>query len=515
MRKLKTFGIPIVLCSCLFLVLYFQQLNEINQLPNDEWSRSLPLDVSLSESKQVFHNDNKMYLTSSSGVQVVELNQQMTTQSDTLPLKVDKGKGFWTNGEKFVYLNKKRVILSDLSSETVIAENITDVKGADEQVVYWADNALYRLYPDTGETTLLSTFENNLENVYFLNSGEIVVSTPNEWKTKANLYLLNSQDDLPILLSSVDTGYQFSINGISGNIEANGKILLLIEKNGRKQGNITYQSFIMEGTIEDFINNTVPLEKIKFYDKDSQHQFYSFHSLSNFLMKDKTTFTFLAEGIGVFKKNDFSLYLGELKGNKVESRLISTTDHVANDPFYANNFSSIYWLIYKGESHKLYFSSNDEAVIKDSLTLSKEDYFNAFYNSFLMLFSGFIVLLTSFYVYLPSLAFLIYLNIFKPNIMESEGVHLVEYVSIGMFLVMPIFYLATAMDSFFYSIAPSYLTFDGSLWVISFVLSLLTTLVWKWGRDPEWTAMLGSFYFMFVYMLLLIFSVGPYFFDLF
>ncbi|MEI5908701.1 hypothetical protein WAK64_16760 [Bacillus spongiae] len=515
MRKLKTFGIPIVLCSCLFLVLYFQQLNEIKQLPNDEWSRSLPLDVSLSESKQVFHNDNKMYLTSSTDVQVVELNQQMTTQGDTLPLKVDKGKGFWTNEEKFVYLNKKRVILSDLSSETVIAENVSNVKGADEQVVYWTDNTLYRLNPDTGETTLLSTFENNVEDVYFLNSGEILVLIPNDWNTKANLYLLNDQDDLPILLSSINTGQQSIIDGISGTIQENGHIFLLMEKNGRSQGNITYYSYKMEGTIEDFINNTVPLEKINFYDKDSQHQFENSHSLSNFRMKDKTTFTFLAEGLGVTKKNDTSLYLGELKGNKVESRLISTTDHVANDPFYANDLSSIYWLIYNGESHKLYFSSTDEAVIKDSLTLSKEDYSNAFYNSFLMLFSGFIVLLTSFYVYLPSLTFLIYLNIFKPNVLESEGIHLVEYVSIGMFLVMPIFYLATAMDSFFYSIAPSYLTFDGSLWVISFVLSLITTLVWKWGRDPDWTAMLGSFYFMIVYMLLFMISVGPYFFDLF
>jgi hypothetical protein len=47
------------------------------------------------------------------------------------------------------------------------------------------------------------------------------------------------------------------------------------------------------------------------------------------------------------------------------------------------------------------------------------------------------------------------------------------------------------------------------------VISALTSLLWKFGRDPDWGTFGGVFYFMGIYILLYATSMGPYIFNLF
>ncbi|WP_456271321.1 hypothetical protein [Bacillus sp. AK031] len=71
------------------------------------------------------------------------------------------------------------------------------------------------------------------------------------------------------------------------------------------------------------------------------------------------------------------------------------------------------------------------------------------------------------------------------------------------------------MNPYFYEMAPFYYTFPNSGSILLVLMSIITAAVWKWGRDPDWGTFAGVFYFMLVYMLIYIFSVGPYIFNLF
>ncbi|NMH70334.1 hypothetical protein HF072_16255 [Bacillus sp. RO3] len=132
-----------------------------------------------------------------------------------------------------------------------------------------------------------------------------------------------------------------------------------------------------------------------------------------------------------------------------------------------------------------------------------------------MLFSSLITILVSFYWVLPSLFILILLYMFKPNIFEKEEINWVEYTCIIVFLVMPITFITKAMGDYYYSSAPGYLIFSGSEYVLLIVISVISSFLWKMGRDPDWGTFGGVFYFIGIYILLYAASIGPYIFKLF
>lgn len=103
----------------------------------------------------------------------------------------------------------------------------------------------------------------------------------------------------------------------------------------------------------------------------------------------------------------------------------------------------------------------------------------------------------------------------KPNIFEKEEINWVEYVSIAIFAAMPFTFVDKAMNAYFYEIAPSYLTFTGSGWILLLIITAVSAAIWKFGRDPDWGTFGGAFYFIGVYILLYITSIGTYVFNLF
>ncbi|MGM0827933.1 MAG: hypothetical protein ACQEU4_06930 [Bacillota bacterium] len=84
-----------------------------------------------------------------------------------------------------------------------------------------------------------------------------------------------------------------------------------------------------------------------------------------------------------------------------------------------------------------------------------------------------------------------------------------------MFLVMPLTFISKATGEYFYFAAPKYLMFSGNEYIVLLVISALTSLLWKFWRDPDWGTFDGVFYFMGIYILLYATSLGPYIFNLF
>jgi hypothetical protein len=293
------------------------------------------------------------------------------------------------------------------------------------------------------------------------------------------------------------------------------KLTILYNEEMRAQGALSYKILKLQAPLSEIGTNTIKPETLTFLNVDSGEKLQGPRSAKLVTIEGKSSVIFTSEGHKASDQNSVRVYLAPLEDKSLlEAKTIGTTKHYSYLPFQLNT-NSIAWLDYGGDKYELFGASKDPEMISASVELNKRSVKEAVNTSVMMIFSSVITILISFYWVLPSLFLLIVLYMFKPNIFEKDGINWVEYASILIFLIMPLTFMGKALNGYFYFAAPEYLTFTGSGYVGVMVISLLTALIWKFGRNPDWGTFGGVFYFMGVYILLYVSSFGPYVFNLF
>jgi hypothetical protein len=513
--KLKAAGIPIVIVLFFILALFIHQLQGITKLPNENWSRSIPQGFQTDEKPIVFQNKNDVFLTDKNQVLHYNVGKGLNVlQVGKIPVKIPRGNPFWSNGNSFIYLKNDQLIHFNGGKETIIDEGVTGISTSEEEVTYWKNGELSSLNVESLESKVIHTFEQNVSDVSYGNDGSMIVQhAVND--LQVDLYYIDPKGEVSKnSISTLNKSSNSSIGSLSVLVE-NNRLSIIFNTKKRTQGALSYSLERMDFDLSKLENLSVKPKEMMVLNQENGSKLYSPQSVKVIEEGDESYLLFTAEGQRIGDNNAINVYYGSLgHGLEVKAKHINSTKNVTNFPLKVNK-DSILWLNYDGDRYKLYGASQDSKVIEQSQHLTGRDWKEAGYNTFLMLFSSLITVLTSFYWVLPSLMLLIVLYMAKPNIFEKDDINWVEYLSMIIFSIMPFTYMEKAMNNYFYSMAPSYFTFSGSSWIILIVITILSALVWKWCRNPEWGTFGGAFYFMGIYILIYITSVGPYIFNLY
>ncbi|RIW38457.1 hypothetical protein D3H55_02670 [Bacillus salacetis] len=514
-EKLKAFGPLLLVILALFAALYFQQLSTMTKLPNEDWSRSIAFDYEGKEMPITFQRENELYLTNVDKVRKVVFGEDLTVEdSDEINMDIPRGYSFWTDGENFVTLSKGNLTLTRDGESEVIDDEVTGIATEEDRVVYWKDGTVYTYDLNSKETQEIHTFTNEIVDIVFGSGGSYMIVHQKD-DANAEVYLAEADDTLmakPVL--TVKNSRYDQLGSLVFELKDD-ELTVVYGRQMRTGGSLSFSMFRAAGTVNELGSKPLEVKKLEFINEENNSRLESPDYASLFSMDGKLQLVFTAEGQRIGDNSDMRLYTGVLDtGDQVAARPVNTNNDVAQNPMKINE-GSLLWISFDGDYYKLYGASQDDQVKAESVKLSAEDWKVSAYNSFLMLFSSMVTLLTSFYWYLPSLTLLILLYILKPNIFEKDDINWVEYASILIFILMPFTYMNQAMNPYFYEMAPFYYTFKYSGTVLLIIISILSAVIWKIGRHPDWGTFAGVFYYMLVYMLFYIFSVGPYIFNLF
>ncbi|WP_421384915.1 hypothetical protein ACOJQI_09130 [Bacillus salacetis] len=514
-EKLKAYGVPLLVIIALIAALFFHQLSTMTKLPNEEWSRSIAFDFEGKEMPITFQRGNEFYLTNVDKVKKFVIGEGLTIESsEEIAMDVPRGYPFWTDGENFITLSKGSLMLTRNGEPESIDENITGIATDEEKVLYWKNGEVFTYLFDSGETKKLHTFKNEIKDIVFGSNGSYAVVHQKD-DANAEIFLVHATGELiekPVL--SVKNSRYDQLGSLVLNIEDE-QLNMIYGREMRTGGSLSFSMYKAYGNINELGTKPLTVQKLGFINEESNSKLEAPDYASLVKLDGELHLVFTAEGQRIGDNSDMRLYSGKLsKGNEVIARPVNTNNNVAQNPMKANE-ESLLWISFNGDYYQLFGASQNSQVKAESIKLSEEDWQLSAYNSFLMLFSSMVTVLTAFYWFLPSLTLLLLLYILKPNIFEKDDINWVEYVSILIFIIMPFTYMSKAMNPYFYEVAPFYYTFDYSGIILLILISIVTAIVWKIGRDPDWGTFAGVFYYMLVYMLFYIFSVGPYIFNLF
>jgi hypothetical protein len=514
-EKLKAFGVPLLVILALIASLFFQQLSTMTKLPNEEWSRSIALDYKGKELPISFQRGNELYLTNVDEVKKFVITEGLSVEStEEIAMDVPRGYPFWTDGEAFITLSKGNLELTRKGGTEVIDENVTGIATDEENVLFWKKGDVYTYLLESGETNKIHTFQNDVIDIVFEDSGSYAVIHQKD-DANAEVFLADPSGDLiekPVL--TVKNSRYDQLGSLVMNIEGDA-LTIVYGREMRTGGSLSFNMFKASGKVSELGAEPLSGQQLKFINEESDYELDSPDYASLFTLAGELHLVFTAEGQRIGDGSDMRLYSGVLQdGNQVSAKPVNTNNNVAQNPMKANE-ESLLWISFNGNYYQLYGASQNSQVKAESLELSTEDWKLSAFNSFLMLFSSMVTVMTGFYWFLPSLTLLLLLYILRPNIFEKDDINWVEYASILIFIIMPYTYMSKAMNPYFYEMAPIYYTFDYSGIIVPLIISIVTAIVWKIGRDPDWGTFAGVFYFMLVYMMFYIFSVGPYIFNLF
>ncbi|MEG9298026.1 hypothetical protein V6B33_16295 [Mangrovibacillus sp. Mu-81] len=514
-EKLTSFGIPILLILLLLGALFAHQLLEVKKQPQPDWSRSVPLGFTTGERPQVFFNKESLFLTDNGKVRELAFDDQLNIKEESVQnTKITRGFPFWSNGSTFIQLKSGQLVSTENNEDTVLAVEATGLSTSGDKIYYWVDSTLYSLNPADLTSKEIHTFSKDIMEVYQGGSGTSVIQEQINDSSAVLHYMDENEKIVGNPFASVKISTNHHIDGLTFKIE-NGHLTVLYNEEQRSQGVLSYSIMKLDTSLSQLGTETLTPEKLKFKNVASGEPLQGPRSAKLVTVDESNAILFTSEGHKVSDNNAVSVYLAPLDDSVLlEAEPIGTTKHYSYFPLQLTD-ESIAWLDYDGDTYELFGASQDPDVISASVQLTNRSVKEAVNNSIIMLFSSVITIMTSFYWVLPSLFLLILLYMFRPNIFEKDGINWVEYASILIFLIMPLTFINKAMNGYFYFAAPEYLTFSGSGYVGLLIITLLTAMVWKFGRNPDWGTFGGVFYFMGVYILLYVTSFGPYIFNLY
>lgn len=514
-EKLKVFGIPLGVMLLFVAALFIHQLFLVKELPQEDWSRSIPLDFTSKERPQVFQNNGELYLSSKGQIHALSFNDEMNvSEENVIDTKITRGYPFWTDGNQFIYYKNGNLVRSRNQKDDILSEGITGLGTGADHVFYWNNEKLYeyRMKQDTSDE--IHTFSSEISAIHVGENGSSIIQVKKD-DTHDFIYYMNEKKEVskkPFLL--VNTAPNKKMDGLTFKVKE-GQLTLLYNEKSRTQGTLSYNVYKVQAQLQGLGDSILTGKKMEFMNKDNGEKLVSPGGVQFVNVGGEDAVLFTSEGQQVGDNSSIRLYVAPFEnGDTLAGTSISTTKHVTYSPVQLTA-ESLVWFNYDGGTYELYGASQNEQVVSGSTNWTQRSVREALNNGVLMMFSSLVTIMTSFYWFLPSLFMLILLYIFRPNVFEKEGVSWAEYASIIIFMLMPITYTSKAMNAYFYQVAPEYFVFPGSSYALLLLLSLITWVIWKKGRDPEWGSFAGAFYFMGIYVLFYITSIGPYIFNLF
>ncbi|MGM0803966.1 MAG: hypothetical protein ACQET8_04455 [Bacillota bacterium] len=519
MRKMKPFVIPLLFFLVVCVAFTLENLKTELKLPNEGWSRSLPLQTEkIGEVKPVFQEQNGMhhvYVPKENEVLSFQVTDKLEVKDkQTIPLSIPSPQDFWVQGDQFVFVRDKQLIHYDGEKENVIDQDVRGMDSNPNNVIYFKDNEILTVDMNLLKVKSLKKVPDQIYSVVLNDKSDSFISVRKSSKeTTKHIKVTFHQPDHNFGYQEhviLDKDEQIKENHFGFYFIENGRDVtiyytLFTNNSGGKSYKI-YQGTNPLNTNKEwdfnlmtFIdNNGVKLENPKFiqYGVDENGQ-------------AKVMFT--TRALKSNEKEAVNVYEARADGDVWKTEIRSTTNYQSLHPYWIGE-DSVMWLNLVGyKEYTFSGASKHPDVIKKSLKITKVDLKEAVSATVLSLFQGLIFAMSSVYWITPAVLFALVIYIVKIKLMEDEDKRIL-YTILALFLGVQFIFIQKLFNTHYYMYAPDYLAFSGSSFVIPIALALASGAAVWYGRKQDWSKLTAISYFAVLNTFFLSLVVGPYMF---
>ncbi|MED1864862.1 hypothetical protein P4V41_15445 [Fictibacillus nanhaiensis] len=504
---LLPFAVVVILISAVI----WNNVRQETKLPNSDWSRSVSTTAqSISAEPTVIKKDDQYYAYThqKDGLKVTTLDEKLNLVSEkTENLPLDERANYWTNGKQIAYISRGELILYEDGKQTVIDKDVDLLADAKDRFAYSKGNEVFVYNPADGKSQSIFTAKEKISELSGHPASQSFIATVGEKIDMEAFYLkeadekYSAQSITRYSKTPTDKIYNFRF------AEADDQVHFMYTFYSSKQGTKTFKTFYGAAPTDQL--TTIDFSNVKLYSSELGYEIEnpSYQQLN--VENNKPIILFAAKGPISTKKEAGNIYKATLNGDKWEASRISTTSDFSIYPFQVDE-KTIAWL--KAESvsdYKLYLASKDSEIKSDSKKIGKQDVYNATFDAFTAFVVSFIAMTNAFVWIVPSVLFLGILYFVRIDVIEDEKPW-AKWTAIALFVMTQLYVIQSLFNNTFYTLAPKYLTFTGSSFIIPVIVSAIALWVMQVARDKDWGLFAQVSYFIGLTVLFELFVVGTY-----
>ncbi|MGB8001974.1 MAG: hypothetical protein WCF60_18025 [Anaerobacillus sp.] len=497
---MKKLGIPILTGIIILTLVYLHQLSILQEMPDEEWSRSVDLNVATDDSELFVQHqgDQSTLFFSGDPVRKVVVNEQLDTKVDELNYSIPEGYSFYVDDEQAIFKKNNELIYSNQGDERTILDNIEGLHATENGILTWSRHQLYDVSSD-------GTIKSELELSQYIKNAVL---------TEKNKFLLYVQTESTNQFLTVEPGQEpqliYETPLTSGELYSNLQaiqsdegIVFTYTVFATRQGAKVVNTYYGESSGEEAEVHLLKIANSDTGDAFTKPNYFSLNEVSG-----EPHLLFSANGEISPKREVISIYEAtQQDGEWIASRR-STTEQLSVRPTKISN-NSVVWMDKEKSGYVLHGASTDQDVVEKSNATTGQDLKFALYYTFTAIVGIFAMMAFSFgFLILPAVG-LMYLYFANTTAVEQDK-KWVEWTIVLLCVGSQMIFLPSILDGPFQYLAPNYLTFQGAAYVWPIIIFLASFMISRLGQDQEWTVMQRTSYQLGLNLGIVIFLLGPY-----
>jgi hypothetical protein len=507
----KAYLLPLAIVLLLVGLVVWNNIRQETKLPNKDWSRSVSISAeSISSEPIAFKEDNQyhIYTHLKDGIKATILDEKLNVVSEkNEKLPIDERGNFWTNGKQIAFVSQGDLIIQEGGKQNVLDKGVEFLADTKNRFAYTKGNEVYAYEPESGKSKLIFSAKEKVAELTANPESTSFIAVVGEKVEMEAFYLTEKSgqyEPISILKYSktpTDKIYNFRF------AEAGDDVHILYTFYSSKQGTKSFKTFYSSAPMNQL--KDLSFTSVNFKDVSEGYEIENPTYLNLNIEDNAPTILFSARGAISTKKDAGNIYRASLKNDTWEATRISTTNDFSIYPVKADD-QTVFWL--KAESvqdYQVHAASQDPAIMKNSQSISKQDVYNASFDAFAASIVSFIAMTNAFVWIVPTILFLGILYVVRIDVIEEEKPW-VKWVSIALFVLTQLYVIQSLFNNRFYTLAPEYLTFDGSSLVVPIIVSIVALYVMQAVKNKDWGLFAQVSYFIGITVLFQLFIVGTY-----
>ncbi|MBM6617272.1 hypothetical protein [Bacillus suaedaesalsae] len=507
----KSIFLSVTFLSFLLIVpLFIQNVIEEKNLNTAGWSRSVDIgEAAINKSTfQRINNDSiDIYLSDSkSSIKKVEIDPLTLNVINEKKIKVPSNPyyTYWVSAddENIIYFSGENLYRFGSGKNEIIAEKVDELTVNNDTIIFRSGEVVYTLNPTDFSKTKVLSDDNILKIIVdpyspsFISLhqyGEIGGVEFNYHKWNGHKYDSTSvyvKDSFTQPVTNIDFK------------EWDKNLLLIYETTAISGGAKDTSHHYLELPLN--MTNHEPVEtKLKIYDENNI-EISSVLEIQ--LQNSKKEASVIFRGNGELKKSvqNRNLYLASLNNGKWSAARISTNYDPVVEPLLTGD-DYLTWLIHDGTNYKLVAANTSPQVIIDSKSSTIEDWIRALEDTLFGLTSALVMLLFFILLVIPAI-----IVIFLAKFFDVKKTKLAEITANVLFALCSYALLNKLMNEKFLLIAPEYISFQGSIWVILVAVIGVSYILTNLTKNQDWEFEMNVIYFVGVSIWAFSLLIGPY-----
>jgi hypothetical protein len=507
----KALILPVVIVLFLIGLVVWNNIQQETSLPNKDWSRSISMPAESISAEPIVYKQNDQYVVHAQqkeGIQTLHLDEKLNVVSNkTTKLPLDSRGNFWTNGKETAFISNGDLLLYKGKTKKVLDKNVELLADTTDRFAYSKGNEVYVYDPKSGNTHLILKAKEKVVELTGAPESSSFLAVVGE-KVDMESFFLNgkkgkydSQSILKYTKSATDTINNFHF------AESQDKVHFIYTFYSSKQGTKSFKTFY--GAAPQNSLKDLSFKRVSFRDSDLDYEIMNPKYQQLNIEDNMPSILFAARGPISSKKEAGNIYSATLKDDVWHAKRISTTNDFSVYPVKADDKTAFWLKALSVTDYQIYAASQDPGIIKNSESIHQEDVYNALFDAFAASIVSFIAMTNAFVWIVPPVLFLGILYFVRIDMIEEEKPW-VKWMSIALFIITQLYVIQSLFNNTFYRLAPDYLTFTGSSFVIPVVVSIIALYTMQVAKNKEWGIFAQVSYFIGITVLFQLFVVGTY-----